>query len=366
MSRKTILLTLEGHLQSWGDHQSKFIVRQTNSMPTKSGVLGLLCAALGVSRKEAQTNWLPKLRGLKMACRADRPGMRIWDYHTVGAKLSLHRADGKSRTDPLVTCREYLCDASFLVLLQGSPILIDQLAQALERPVWPLYLGRKNCPPSRPILAGITDSDADLLSILRSVPWRPRIEGEQAPSFLVCSLEFDHAYENDPCIYASTVVYDSPVSFEMPSHEARVVLHAALPVGAENGVPLATKPLQRKIPPPPRPRADYSDSRYKEARVQRMKSDHGLCVFCKSTADSVHHVSYKRAGGEEIPGDLRSVCRLCHDALTMIEYGIGATMDRVNPEDPRWRDLIIQKRQEILRFRSLKTQKRARSMAESE
>lgn len=366
MSKKTLLLTLEGHLQSWGDHQSKFIVRQTNSMPTKSGVLGLLCAALGVSRKEAQTNWLPKLRGLKMACRADRPGVRIWDYHTVGAKLSLRRADGKSRTDPLVTCREYLCDASFLVLLQGSPGLIDQLAKALERPVWPLYLGRKNCPPSQPILTGIRDSDEDLLSILRSVPWTPRIEEEQPPSFLACSLEFDHAYENDPHVYASTVVYDSPVSFEMPFHEARVVLNAAFPVGGENGVPLNTKPRQHKMPPPARPRADYTNSRYREARKQRMESDYDLCVFCKSKADSVHHVSYKRAGGEEIPDDLRSVCQLCHDALTMIEYGINATTERVNPEDPRWRDLIIQKRQEILRFRSLKTQKKARSNAESE
>ncbi|MGA2501804.1 MAG: hypothetical protein ABSH20_29025, partial [Tepidisphaeraceae bacterium] len=56
--------------------------------------------------------------------------------------------------------------------------------------------------------------------------------------------------------------------------------------------------------------------------------------------------------------DLRSLCRLCHDAVTMIEYGTGMGLDRINPEDPMYRDQIIQKRAEIIAFRSLETRRR--------
>ena len=91
-----------------------------------------------------------------------------------------------------------------------------------------------------------------------------------------------------------------------------------------------------------------------------------MCVFCKSPATTVHHVTYRRAGGEETDGDLRSLCRLCHDAVTMIEYGLGMGLDRMNPEEPRWRDDIIAKREEIIRFRSLETRRRRLSAEEVE
>jgi len=72
----------------------------------------------------------------------------------------------------------------------------------------------------------------------------------------------------------------------------------------------------------------------------------------------VQHITYRRAGGNESRNDLRSLCRLCHDAVTMIEYGMGMGLDRINPEEPRWRDLISEKREEIIKFRSLETRRR--------
>ena len=97
-----------------------------------------------------------------------------------------------------------------------------------------------------------------------------------------------------------------------------------------------------------------------------MKEDYGLCVFCKAPASTVQHITYRRAGGEETQDDLRSLCRLCHDAVTMIEYGLGMGLDRINPEDPQWRGEIIRKRQEIIRFRSLETRRRRLSPEEVE
>jgi hypothetical protein len=80
----------------------------------------------------------------------------------------------------------------------------------------------------------------------------------------------------------------------------------------------------------------------------------------------VQHVTYRRAGGDEIPDDLRSLCRLCHDAVTMIEYGHGMGLDRIDPSDPRWRADITEKRGEIIAFRSLETRRRRLAAEEVE
>ena len=90
----TLLLRLEGPLQAWGD-TSKFVIRRTMEAPTKSGVLGLLCCAMGLSREKAREG-LPELNGLAMGVRIDRPGTRWWDYQTVGAGIGLTTADRKS------------------------------------------------------------------------------------------------------------------------------------------------------------------------------------------------------------------------------------------------------------------------------
>ena len=66
MSANTLFLRLEGPLQSWGDQQSKFVIRRSGEAPTKSGVIGMLCAALGVSRVEAAQGWLSKLAALRI------------------------------------------------------------------------------------------------------------------------------------------------------------------------------------------------------------------------------------------------------------------------------------------------------------
>ncbi len=74
----------------------------------------------------------------------------------------------------------------------------------------------------------------------------------------------------------------------------------------------------------------------------------------------MHHASYRHAGGDEsVEHDLRSLCRLCHDAVTMIEYGLGMGLDRIDPTDPSWRTVIILKRDEIRRWRSEEGRRRA-------
>jgi len=369
----TILLRLEGPLQAWGDN-SKFVIRRTMEAPTKSGVIGLICCAMGLSRQAAGKR-LRELNGLRMGVRADRPGTRWWDFHTVGAGIGMLTAEGNPKTGAqgtLISRREYLADASFLVALQGDgdqSALIAEIATALRGPKWPLFLGRKSCPPSAPILAAPRALDGetwdnpekydDLQAALRAIPWRPRmwdIDNEphrgEAPGLIEWRPS---AQAKAPG--AAEVWYDSPVSFDPPVHEPRLVVREPISIAKVVG-----EPLQHRTPRPERPRANYRSSQWATARDARLKADQRLCVFCKSYDTprrmNVHHVTYRRAGGGESQDDLRSLCRLCHDAVTMIEYGQGMGLDRINPCEPRWREQIIAKRTEIIKFRSLETRRR--------
>jgi len=367
MSLNTLFLRLEGPLQAWGVQESKFVIRRTAEAPTKSGVIGMLCAALGVPRAQA-AEWLPRLADLRMGVRIDRPGVRWWDYHTVGAKMQMRIAEGegKTKSGAMLTRREYLCDASFLVALEGDPALIAELAAAMQNPRWTLYLGRKSCPPSRPLVEHRPGVFPDLLSALTSIPWRGRFNADPSPETADCLLDWEPSDQQPDAPDDALIWYDVPLTFEPPSHRPRFVIRRTLRVGADGEVRIAEKPAQNPTPRPLRPRADYRNTEYRKMREERLDRDKYLCVFCKSPATTVQHVTFRHAGGEERIDELRSLCRLCHDAVTMIEYGLGMGLDRINPEEEQWREKIIQKRAEIVKFRSLETRRRKLAAEEVE
>ena len=116
----TLLLRLAAPLQSWG-MDSKFETRKTNREPTKSGVVGLLAAALGIRRDEPDR--LAPLNRLRLGVRVDQEGSFLIDYQTV-------RKEGKTKSDSTsyITWRHYLSDAIFLVGLESEDI--DFLAPA--------------------------------------------------------------------------------------------------------------------------------------------------------------------------------------------------------------------------------------------
>lgn len=142
----TLLLRLQGPLQSWGT-TSRFDERDTQLEPSKSGVLGLLCAALGRDRAEP----VDDLAALRMGVRVDREGVPMRDYQTATGVLIA----GSAKADlgrTVVSPRYYLSDAAFIVGLEGDDLPLLQAAhQALHHPVWPLALGRKSFVPSVPV-----------------------------------------------------------------------------------------------------------------------------------------------------------------------------------------------------------------------
>jgi CRISPR system Cascade subunit CasD len=163
-----LLLRLSGPMQSWGV-QSRFTVRDTGLEPSKSGVVGLLCAALGRGRNEP----LQDLAACKMGVRVDQEGRVARDYHTAG-KGDIIKASGKVETKNLVvSTRYYLADARFLVGLEGTQAdLLARVHAAVRDPHWPLYLGRKAFVPGEPVwLRDGLRLDEDLPEALEHYPW---------------------------------------------------------------------------------------------------------------------------------------------------------------------------------------------------
>jgi CRISPR system Cascade subunit CasD len=133
-------------MQSWGT-KSRFDERDTEMEPSKSGVIGLVCAALGIDRNDEAG--LLELATLKLGIRVEREGMLRRDYHTAQEVIS---ADGEDIKDTAVSHRYYLADAVFLVGLGGDNIsLLERIQEALKNPHWPLSFGRKAFVPSKPV-----------------------------------------------------------------------------------------------------------------------------------------------------------------------------------------------------------------------
>ncbi|MFN5515934.1 MAG: type I-E CRISPR-associated protein Cas5/CasD [Cyanobacteriota bacterium] len=153
-------MRLRGPMMSWGDH-SRFTVRDSRREPTKSGVIGLLCSALGRPRWQSVTD----LTALKMGVRVNKEGVLLCDYHTV-QEVVYHTGKGDST---VLSNRYYVADGDYLVGLEGQDLeFLTQLNQALRTPVWQLYLGRKSFVPSLPVAAGVVD--LPLPEALRSYP----------------------------------------------------------------------------------------------------------------------------------------------------------------------------------------------------
>jgi CRISPR system Cascade subunit CasD len=177
-------------MQSWGT-TSRFDQRDTGKEPSKSGVIGLLAAALGIDRE----NWtdLEPLTRLSMGTRHDRSGMPKRDYQTAGcaATDTMIKADGTQTKDGVVSQRFYLADAAFLVALEGNDrTLLEKIHAHLQNPFWPLALGRKSYLPSEPISIESGLQDAPLLAILARWPWiSSQRKWEELPEKLLVSFE---------------------------------------------------------------------------------------------------------------------------------------------------------------------------------
>lgn len=173
-----LVFRLYGAMASWGEIAvGEF--RPTSDHPGRSAVLGLLGAALGIRRDEEE-----RLQALansyRIGIRLDAPGVLLRDFHTAdvpesgtGRNRREYRtrreeilAVKEQRTNPIVSTRDYRCDALATVAVEalpGSPCSLSELEAALKAPVFVLCLGRRSCPPGLPLEPIVVEEACSLL-----------------------------------------------------------------------------------------------------------------------------------------------------------------------------------------------------------
>ncbi|MFL0579602.1 type I-E CRISPR-associated protein Cas5/CasD [Dietzia sp. 179-F 9C3 NHS] len=230
MTDHTVTFTLAGPMQAWSS-AARAAARPTAEAPTKSGVLGLVANALGRTRGDDITD----LAALRFAVRIDRPGTHEIDYHTAGSgpfpllpgevlrdptlartvsRLGWQAATrnyapprnieakggtlvAKRPEHGVITRSHYLADAAFTVALTGDQDTVATVADALDRPARPLFLGRKAFPPAAPLDPRRHDI-GDQLDALAAHPAHRPAEGDTT------------VYLEDP---AGEIVADQPVDY---------------------------------------------------------------------------------------------------------------------------------------------------------
>jgi len=249
-----LLLFLDGPMQSWG-YQSLFDRRNTWLYPTRSGLIGMFCAALGIDR--SNTTALQSLAPLHLEVFAyqklvsSRRGpypldyQRWYDYHTVGGgydaqrekRMIPHTADGSIRGS-IVTEREYLSDICYAVLVSVAPQqpeavaeneLLDRLHQALCDPRWGIWLGRKCCIPAFPICHGVHSNRGAAITHLMKIAENRPISLDQPLRWVVEVTDFEQGTDT---------LRDVPLDFFQRRFGARRVCEHTVPrssgVSSEN------------------------------------------------------------------------------------------------------------------------------------
>ncbi|MDA7633578.1 type I-E CRISPR-associated protein Cas5/CasD [bacterium] len=216
-SNNSLALLLDGPMQAWG-HASRFERRNTASHPTRSALLGIIAAALGIDKHspdEAEQLSRFGLLGITTVKLdkhdqkgRDLPIQFLNDYHTV---TGIRRASGKvDKTATVQTYRQYLLDARFAVLIDGPPPLLQEISLGLQNPRWGTWLGRKCCIPSSPLLVA---PPGPLSEVWASVLQFAGYVGTETMEM------FDHVIEVGHSEKGAESIEDVPIAFGNPIGE---------------------------------------------------------------------------------------------------------------------------------------------------
>jgi CRISPR system Cascade subunit CasD len=172
-----LILRLDGPMQAWGTHTYEDF-RPSNLYPTRSGLLGVLAACLGIERNDLEGQ-SRLASSIEFSVRIDdqvertgrealvtKSGVKLPDFHTV---MDARKVDGKPNKFPVVSRREYLFDAAFTVAVgerADAFFSLERIAEGLRHPCYTPSLGRRSCPPTRPLLDGEIEAK-DAIEALR-------------------------------------------------------------------------------------------------------------------------------------------------------------------------------------------------------
>lgn len=224
---------LDAPMQSWGA-SSKYQYRETNSFPTKSAIIGIIAAAMGIDKhsQDETIHLAPLVDLLLTVVKIGKSSTRLMDFHTIGGgydkgaslreKMSIPQKASGAPFGTVITRRSYLTDAAFIAVLEGESSVLEQVRTALLDPKWGVWLGRKNCLPATPLTPIIAvDRSAALAEILTAIP------GLELLPLDACEYQEEHHTPADGVFYQS----DQPVGYGLhhgpipAAYRARLIRH---------------------------------------------------------------------------------------------------------------------------------------------
>ena len=180
---KHLLMNLEAERMSFG-YNSIANERYTAEFPTKSALFGMVACALGMSGD--LTNLFGKLNKVGIEVFAMNDSKVETDFQTLGngwadsdhwfidrnkkqkfSKIDIGRMMLEKSADPRRSCqcptsllnKDYLVNQRFVALLSFEDDgFANNVAEALQRPVWQMYIGRKKCIPCGDVFYGLFDT----------------------------------------------------------------------------------------------------------------------------------------------------------------------------------------------------------------
>jgi len=187
-----LIIKLQGAMQAWGGHTYEDY-RPSLIFPTRSAIIGLLGACLGIEREDlAALKALDK--SFKLTVRANRRKIvqrenstakppismqKITDFHTV---QHARKVDGKPRPEAIVSRREYLCDAEFslaLAFTEKADYGLERVKQAIQKPIYTPFLGRRSCPIQSPLFEAVVNAENAQTALSQIAPYHGTLYSEQ-------------------------------------------------------------------------------------------------------------------------------------------------------------------------------------------
>lgn len=188
-----LIIKLQGAMQSWGGHTFEDY-RPSHIFPTRSAVVGLLGACLGIDRSDIQSR-ADLNASFEFIVRADCRKVRtkqfgrvkektlsmqkLTDYHTI---LDARRVDGSPRSEAIISNREYLYDAEFTLALgfrADAVYTLERIKDAIQKPYYTPVLGRRSCPLHRPLFENIVVAENLHQAICQIEPKQGTLYSEQ-------------------------------------------------------------------------------------------------------------------------------------------------------------------------------------------
>ncbi len=212
--REHLIIKLQGPMQAWGKETFEGL-RPAELFPGRSALLGLLGACLGIDRTDRESQQA-LASSVAFAVRVDQQGIKMTDYHTVkDARVAYQGL--KSHDNTIQTWREYWQDAIFTVALwslEQAEVTLSDIEQALKRPVYTPFLGRRSCPLTRPLLAKKVSAE-NAVHALNQDGVVARIYSEEYSEEAIPLKKRDVPIIHQPRQFSSRMVYMSRVKGEM-------------------------------------------------------------------------------------------------------------------------------------------------------